>query len=224
MKRDDLLRAGIGSKVRKFDALIPLLKERNIKRIGVITSPYGSNSYAAPAMLLPHGFKVYLIHPETRSAHHQRFVKEPLGGNAFLSSMFIPSSQRIWLSHIRLAKSCDDLLRKWNDEDGGHSIILPEGIATKGALCGAVQLGRELADQAPSTPVVYLDAGTGHTAAGVIFAMHLLRHRAHITVVGPCAPEQIPDQYFSAKLSLWKSDFDSIASEELGHDARGTPR
>lgn len=222
VKRDDLLGGGIGSKVRKFEALIPRLKAKCVQRVAVVSSPYGSNAYAAPACLLPHGFRVFLIHPETKSVSRSRLSSPAaLVGNALLSSLLLPDSQRLWFPNSALEHSIEALLSAWAAEDGGRSVVLPEGLTVPDALRGAVQLGKELAEQAPSAPEIYLDAGTGHTACGVIFTLRYLKHPARVTVVGPCPPTDDPTTAFALRLRRWSADFAAIAHEELGHGAVG---
>lgn len=217
VKRDDLLGGGIGTKVRKFEALIPRLKAKGVQRVAVVTSPYGSNAYAAPACLLPHGFRVFLIHPETKSVSRSRLAsRAALVGNAFLSSLLVPDSQRLWFPNSALDQSIEALLSAWTAEDGGRSVVLPEGLTVPDALRGAVQLGKELSEQAPDAPEIYLDAGTAHTACGVSFALHYLKHPARITVVGPCPPMDDPMAAFALRLHRWSPDFAAIAREELG--------
>lgn len=222
VKRDDLLHGGLGSKTRKYDTLIPRLRAQGVQRVAVVTSPFGSNAFAAPSMLLPHRFQVHLIHPETRSVSRSRCTRaENLVGNALLSSMLVPQPHRHWFPHAQLEESVARLLASWTAEDGGRSVVLPEGLTVRDALRGAVQLGREVAEQAPTAPEIFVDAGTGHTAAGVIFALHTLGHPACVTVVGPCAPTDDPGASFARKLQRWHADFVAIALEELGQRARG---
>lgn len=172
IKREDELSSGIsGSKLRKYASLIPFLKQQNIEVVGMIGGPNSNNLVGLLQLVRENGMKPHL------------FVREPgdrsLQGNALFLELLLREQERTFISR----KDWDDVqaaAERYLQENFGDEkyILLPEGCLVPEALPGAMSLALDVLRNEDENGLVfdrvYIDAGTGLSAIGLILGFDLL--------------------------------------------------
>jgi 1-aminocyclopropane-1-carboxylate deaminase/D-cysteine desulfhydrase-like pyridoxal-dependent ACC family enzyme len=160
LKRDDEL-GWAGSKTRKYVSLVPFLKSCGFDTVIVAGSFYSNHVPALCARLLESGMAPTAFLRGTG----------PWVGNAMTTRIFLPHS-RIFIVpksddvHARAMEHAE-ILRA----DGQKVFVVPEGAKTPAALTGAASLALDL----PECDFLFLDAGSGTTAAAVVLALKYLQ-------------------------------------------------
>ena len=197
VKRDDELSCGIsGSKMRKYASLIPCLIQRGIRHLIIIAGPQSNNLLAALQMAREFQFNVtaFLIKP--RSAEIQ--------GNFKLSLLFLNKEETVWVDRHDWSK-VTELAQNHLNTLTESGFILNEGASVTEALTGSMTLAEDIIDNEKELGVqfqhIFVDAGTGFTAAGLIKGLAQLKHKAllHILLL---ADDELT---FNNKLKEWIS-------------------
>ncbi len=196
VKRDDELSCMIsGSKLRKYCSLFSFLLDRQLKQVIVIGGAFSNHVL---------GISQLLIENKMEGRYFLKGQKEREKiGNLALSSLFIPAWQIRWFAK-----------KEWPDveniayEQAKQSkacFVLPEGGAVKEALPGALTLALDIMENEKKADLIFdhifIDAGTGFTAALLILAFSWLKRTTQIHVI---LMAQTPDQFLLKLSSYWQ--------------------
>lgn len=179
VKRDDELGCGIsGSKLRKYSSLIPLLLEQGIEHLIIIAGPQSNNLLAALQLAREFNFKVtaLLIKP----------WKLELRGNFKLSRLFLEEQEIIWVERddwFRVQELAQDYLHTLKEP----GFVLREGASVQESMAGAMSLAEDVVVNEQfldcSFQHIFIDAGTGFSAAALIKGLAQLHHKAQVHVL-----------------------------------------
>ena len=160
MKRDDELSfVATGNKIRKLSSLIPALIDQKIEICGLMGG-WSSNSLVATVSLLKefhigvHCFVWGRPHPKGNSA----LLRHLLNEDEFTTLEEV--SEQHCLTQLKTLA------------DGRKCKLIPEGLSCPESFAGSITLGTELAisqrDPSNKFDQIFIDAGTGLSAAGLI--------------------------------------------------------
>jgi len=179
IKRDDELGFGIsGTKQRKYTSLLQKLKEKQISHTVLIGGAYSNNIVGLTQLLLENGIIPYLF---------LRGEKERVcQGNFLLISLLVSQENITWVSRQEwknVHQQAADFLCTLT----GHGLIIPEGASMSEALEGALTLGRDIYENEQSQKIkfnhIFIEAGTGLAAIGLILGLKQLHRNPHIHVL-----------------------------------------
>jgi 1-aminocyclopropane-1-carboxylate deaminase len=195
VKRDDELGCGIsGTKLRKYASLMPCLLERGIQHLLIIAGTQSNNLLAALQMAREYQLQVtaLLLKPK----------HEEVKGNFKLSSLFLKPEEIIWIERENWPE-VEEIAKSYLKKSLIPAFILKEGASVSESLPGAMTLADDILCNEDSLGVkfqhVFIDAGTGFSAAAFIKGMTLLHHQAFIHVLLLADNEEI----FKRKLQQW---------------------
>jgi len=195
VKRDDELGCGInGSKLRKYSSLLPFWLDKGIKHLIIIAGPQSNNLLAALQIAREFNFKVtaFLIQP----------WKLELRGNFKLSRLFLDEQEIIWVARNEWSK-VNELAQNFLNTLHEPGFILNEGASVPEAMSGAMSLAEDIICNEHSLGFVFhhifVDAGTGFSAAGLIKGLAQQKHQAHVHVL--LLADKV--ETFTSKLNLW---------------------
>lgn len=188
LKREDDGRFGItAGKLRKYASLLPWLLRQGIHTV-VLVGGANSNHLLSAAILL----REYGMAPVP-------FVKQSpsRGTNQFLLSLLVPSGQWKTIPSAewpRVDSLAGEFVAQLRSE-GIPAIALPEGACTKEALAGAMTLADDIrrneAEIGEAFTDVFIDAGSGLSAAALLMRMHELQMEARVHVTLMADPEPV---------------------------------
>ncbi|KTD73107.1 hypothetical protein [Legionella tucsonensis] len=179
VKRDDELGCGIsGSKLRKYASLFPFLIEQEIQHLIIIAGPQSNNLLAA--LQLAREFKLrvtaFLIQP----------WKLELRGNYKLSRLFLEEREIVWVSRddwSKVNELADNYLLALNES----GFVLQEGASVSQAMNGALTLADDIIlneySLGSTFQHIFIDSGTGFSAAALIKGLKRLEHSAQVYVL-----------------------------------------
>lgn len=198
VKRDDELGCGInGSKLRKYASLMPSLIKSGVAHLIIIAGPQSNNLLAALQMAREYQLKV------------TAFLLKPWGsdirGNFKLTRLFLDEHEIVWVARD-----------EWNNVElranaflhglTEQGFILTEGASVLESMSGAMSLASDIVqneqDLGISFDHIFVDAGTGFTAAALIKGLSKLKHKALVHVFLLADDEDI----FRNKLNKWVGD------------------
>ncbi len=195
LKRDDELGCGIsGSKLRKYASLFPFLIEQGIQHLIIIAGPQSNNLLAALQLAREFKLKVtaFLIQP----------WKLELRGNYKLSRLFLDEQEIIWIARddwVTVNEQAHEYLLTLNEP----GFVLQEGASVPQAMAGALTLADDIILNEHSLGVtfqhIFIDSGTGFSAAALINGLNRLNHSAQIHVLLLADDEST----FRSKLKQW---------------------
>lgn len=181
VKREDEAGAVLpGGKKRKYASLLPYLKSRGFHRIGIIGGANSNNLLGLGSLLTEAGFTPV---PVTKAVH------QPNAGNHLLFRVLFPKERIVELDSDTWQKIA------LNDPEAVEAItqlqeldyLVPEGAACTPALPGALTLMADILRNEAATGLhfdhIYVDAGTGFSAAALIVANAMVENPAKIHVV-----------------------------------------
>lgn len=195
VKRDDELGCGIsGSKLRKYASLLPFLIAKEIRHLIIIAGPQSNNLLAALQLAREFQLKVtaFLIQP----------WKLELQGNYKLSRLFLEEQEIVWVarndwSHV------NELAFKYLHGLRESGFVLYEGASVPEAMQGALTLADDIICNENVLGLIFqhifIDAGTGFSAAALIKRLMELNHPALIHVLLLADNEE----QFLNKLNQW---------------------
>lgn len=183
-----------GGKLRKYASLLPFLSKRRIQRVALIGGA-NSNQLLSAAMVL----REYLKQPVI-FAKRTRFM----GSNQQLLRLLVPAEDWHWVEAEDWPR-VEEVAAGYVEEcavNGIRAMVLPEGACLPESLPGAMTLAsdvlrnmRELDDGGLSD--VFIDAGTGLSAAALLMGLHelgLKETRVHVTLMAD-KPETFLEKY-----------------------------
>ncbi len=179
IKRDDDLSFGIsGSKLRKYASLIPVLRNNRSLKPALVGSAYSNHILSIIQLLKQEGigYKLFLEKPKT---NHPR-------GNFFFLSLLLSKEDVIFIE-----KAPDTLTDSWkqNQEQALQEQFfwIPPGGCMKECFFGALTLVLDLLQNEQELNKtfdrIFVDAGTGTTAAALILGLCYLQRQTQVTVV-----------------------------------------
>ncbi|KTD50701.1 pyridoxal-phosphate dependent enzyme [Legionella quateirensis] len=194
-KRDDELGCGIsGSKIRKYSSLMPYLINQGIKHLIIIAGPQSNNLLAALQLARENQLKVtaFLIKPRTTE----------IQGNYKLSRLFLDEQEIIWVNREEWL-NVDELANTYLNELKEPGFVLTEGASVAAAMDGALSIATDILHNEETSGVIFqhifVDAGTGFSAAALIKGLTELKHQASIHVLLLADDERT----FRLKLNDW---------------------
>ncbi len=195
VKRDDELGCGIsGTKLRKYSSLMPWLINQGIQHLIIIAGPQSNNLLAALQLAREFNLKVtaFLIEP----------WKLSLQGNFKLSRLFLEEKEIIWVAREEWSQ-VNALAQVYLKTLAEPGYILYEGASVGEAMPGAMSLAQDIiANEVAlgfSFQHIFIDAGTGFSAAGLLKGLALHNHVARVHVL-LLADDELT---FKTKLKEW---------------------
>ncbi|KTC92588.1 MULTISPECIES: pyridoxal-phosphate dependent enzyme [Legionella] len=179
VKRDDELGCGVsGSKLRKYASLMPYLMNKGIRHLIIIAGPQSNNLLAA--LQMAREFKLqptaFLLKPRNLE----------IQGNFKLSSLFLSEQEIIWVDRHDWPK-VEELAHQYLQELEEPGFVLSEGASVTEAMGGASSIAIDILNNEKSSGVnfqhIFVDAGTGFSAAALIKGLKELNHPAFIHVL-----------------------------------------
>lgn len=179
VKRDDELGCGIsGSKLRKYSSLVPSLREYGIRHLIIIAGPQSNNLLAALQIARELDLKVtaFLIQPWSMD----------IKGNYKLSRLFLDEKNIVWVSREEW-RQVDELATQYVNQLKEPAFILSEGANVPEALPGAISLADDIIKNEKELDLIFdhifVDAGTGFSATGLISGLSKHHHPSKIHVL-----------------------------------------
>ncbi|TAL59596.1 MAG: pyridoxal-phosphate dependent enzyme [Legionella sp.] len=179
VKRDDELSCGIsGSKYRKYTSLMPYLMQQGIKHLLIIAGPQSNNLLAALQMAREFNLEVHAFLLKPWSALNQ--------GNFKLSRLFLKDDEITWINRNEWPK-VEEYAVAHQHTLTTPSFILTEGASVTAAKEGAMTLATDIyqneAQLGFTFDHLFVDTGTGFTAAALIKGLKDNAHPGHIHVL-----------------------------------------
>jgi 1-aminocyclopropane-1-carboxylate deaminase/D-cysteine desulfhydrase-like pyridoxal-dependent ACC family enzyme len=179
IKRDDELGFGItGTKLRKYQSLLYYIKNQGIKHAVLIGGAYSNNIVSLSQLLIEQGVVTHLFLRGDRVPAYK--------GNFLLTSLLIPSERIYWLKRDEWEKAesqAQALARKLPSP----SIVIPEGACMIEALPGSLSLGTDILRNEQEHNLlfdhIFIEAGTGLAAIGLILGFKIYRKTAQIHIL-----------------------------------------
>lgn len=198
VKRDDELGCGIsGSKLRKYSSLIPYLLQKGIKHLIIIAGCQSNNLLAALQLAREFQFSVTLMLIQPRNNLVQ--------GNFKLSQLFLREEEVVWISREQWSK-VHEIAENYLKDSLQPGFILHEGASVHEAMPGAMTLASDVLRNEKQYDLnfqhIFVDAGTGFSALGLIKGLTEVDHPAliHVLLLADDA------QTFKHKLNYWLGD------------------
>lgn len=195
VKRDDELGCGIsGSKMRKYSSLMPCLVNMGIRHLLIIAGPQSNNLLAALQMAREFQLEItaFLIKPWNLE----------IQGNFKLSSLFLNEDEVFWIKRTEWPQveiMAKEYLRTLNK----HGYVLTEGASVTESMTGAMSIAKDIFANEDTLGIqfqhIFVDAGTGFSAAALIKGLAELKHQAAIHVLLLADDEET----FKTKLMNW---------------------
>lgn len=202
IKRDDELGFGIsGSKIRKFHTLIPALLKKKIEKALIIGGAYSNNVVGIVQLLIENGIVPILFLRGGGS--------EDCKGNYLLIRLLVDENAIHWVGRSEWP-FVEKIAKDYSKElaiNGISSVVIPEGSASIEAIPGAATLALDIVrnESQLSHPfkAIFMDAGTGMTAAVTLLSMTFIEKETKTYIV------QLADQkgYFEKTLERFYMDF-----------------
>jgi 1-aminocyclopropane-1-carboxylate deaminase/D-cysteine desulfhydrase-like pyridoxal-dependent ACC family enzyme len=170
VKREDELSFGIsGSKIRKYRTLIPHLLETECREAIVVGSAYSNNVLSIAQVLIENGIlpTFFLRGPKP--------VKQT--GNFLFLQMMADENSIHWIEGKERARM-EDLAFEYA-ASRQNATVIPEGASLFSGFLGALTLPLDILKNEEACELsfdhVFVDAGTGYTAAAVLLGFAFLR-------------------------------------------------
>lgn len=205
VKRDDELGFGIsGNKLRKFRTLLPYLISQKCQEAIVLGGPFSNNVLSLTQLLLENHIAATLF---------LRGSEPPLSkGNFLLLQMLVPASSMHWIPRRQWPKIDETILSYTADRS--HCFVIPEGSATFPAFPGALTLPLDIIQNEEELGIsfdhVFIDAGTGFSAAALLLGFAFLRKTTtcHLLLLAD------EEKNFLLRLQDWHVKFEEWIGEK----------
>ena len=174
IKREDEIGSSIsGSKNRKYQSLLPAILKSGKNKAVVIGGPYSNNVLGCAQLLIENDITPLLL---LRGPEPSKYE-----GNFLLTSLFIPDSQMHWIPKEEW-KNLDTILGSYPD-----CFVIEEGACQKESLPGALTLPLDIIENEQEVHItfdhVFIEAGTGFTAIGLILGFLFLQKTPPIHIL-----------------------------------------
>jgi 1-aminocyclopropane-1-carboxylate deaminase/D-cysteine desulfhydrase-like pyridoxal-dependent ACC family enzyme len=194
-KRDDELSCGIsGSKIRKYSSIIPFLKDNKIRHLLIIAGPQSNNLLAAlqVARELQLHVTAFLLQPKSSL----------IQGNFKLSLLFLNPEEIVWVKREQWDE-VEQLAHEYLNLLNEPGLVLNEGASIPQAMRGAMSLAYDIQLNEKQLNLefnhIFVDAGTGFSAAALINGLYEIKHPAKVYVLLLADSESV----FEIKLKNW---------------------
>lgn len=210
VKRDDELGFGIsGTKLRKYQSLIPYIKQNSIKHAALVGGAYSNNVVSLAQLLIENEVVPHLF---------LRGDKPPLyKGNFLLTSLLVPTEQIHWIKRADW-QYVEAEAQSFLDKLPQPSLLIPEGACMLEALRGALTLGEDIVmnenEQNLLFDQIFIEAGTGLAAIGLILSLRSVRRNAQIHILLLAMDED----EFLRKLQIYYHHFIRSSSVNVSWD------
>jgi len=179
VKRDDELGFGIsGSKLRKYQSLIPYIKQQSIKYAVLIGGAYSNNIAGLAQLLVENNVVPYLFLRGDQVPLYQ--------GNFLLTSLLVPTEQINWVRRENW-KYVDAQAEAFLYTLPQPSLLIPEGACMLEALPGSLSLGEDIVRNECEHELlfdhIFIEAGTGLAAIGLILGLRKLKRDSQIHIL-----------------------------------------
>lgn len=180
IKREDELGFGIsGTKLRKYESLMAHIKKLAIQHAVLIGGAYSNNVVGLAQLLIEHGITPHLL---LRGDH------PPLcRGNFLLTSLLVPASQITWIPRANWDQVVNKAQALIQSFPAGSALLIPEGACMVEALPGSLTLGvdivRNEAEYQLRFEHIFIEAGTGLAAIGLMIGLAIQDRYPHIHIV-----------------------------------------
>jgi 1-aminocyclopropane-1-carboxylate deaminase/D-cysteine desulfhydrase-like pyridoxal-dependent ACC family enzyme len=180
IKRDDELGFGIsGTKLRKYESLLVHIKQQSIKHAVLIGGAYSNNIVGLTQLLIEQDVVPYLF---------LRGDQAPLyKGNFLLISLLVPAEQIYWVKRADWEQVTTGAQAFLQSLPTNASLLIPEGACMVEALPGALTLGEDIVKNEYEHDLlfdhIFIEAGTGLAAIGLILSLAIIKRRAHIHIL-----------------------------------------
>lgn len=195
VKRDDELGCGIsGSKLRKYASIVPFLIQQGIKHLIIIGGPQSNNLLAALQIARQYQLRVtvFLLQPKTTT----------IQGNFKLSLLFLQEQDIVWVQREQW-EQVESLAHEFLQQQQERGFVLNEGASVPQAMPGAMSLAYDVQKNEKQLGLdfqhIFVDAGTGFSAAALINGLAQIQHQAKVHVLLLADSESV----FANKLKLW---------------------
>lgn len=195
VKRDDELGCGIsGTKLRKYASLIPHLLAQDVRHLIIIAGPQSNNLLAAVQIAREFELQItaFLIKPRNTK----------IQGNFKLTRLFLEENDIVWVDRAEWPQ-VEELANTFKSSLQVPGFILNEGASVAAAMPGSMSLASDIILNEQQLGLtfhhIFIDAGTGFSAAGLIKGLDQLTHKALVHVL-LLADDQ---ETFDAKIMQW---------------------
>ncbi len=207
IKRDDELGCTInGSKLRKYASIIPFLRGLKNPIVALVGCPYSNHILSFVQILKQEGipYCLFLTKPKEKKTI----------GNFFFLSLLTAGEEIFWVEkvphplHFSWTQSWEEKLQKkflWIPLGG----CIPEGLP--GALTLPLDILCNEKTEKKTFPQIFIDAGTGLTAAALLLGMAYLQKETMIHVV-LIAGKEIE---FISQLFFFREHLSELLQEEV---------
>ena len=207
IKRDDELGFGMsGSKIRKYASLIPWLKKQEKKTIALTGSPYSNHILSFVSLLKQEGLLYRLFLEKPRSLEKK--------GNFFFLSLLIDPKEISWFDTLPASLS-----PSWMQEQESslqeEFLWIPIGGSMKEGFFGTLTLALDILENEKTLKKefshIFIDSGSGTTAAGLILGMRFLQRNTNIYTVLIAGKEE----EFQAQLLFFQKSLEEALGEKI---------
>jgi 1-aminocyclopropane-1-carboxylate deaminase/D-cysteine desulfhydrase-like pyridoxal-dependent ACC family enzyme len=180
IKREDELGFGIsGTKLRKYESLMAHIKELTIQHAVLIGGAYSNNIVGLTQLLIERGITPHLL---LRGDHPPLYQ-----GNFLLTSLLVPASQIAWVPRAdwdQVTRRAQALVESF---PAGSALLIPEGACMVEALAGSLSLAEDIVRNEQEHQLefghIFLEAGTGLAAIGLIIGLAIQARNPSIHIV-----------------------------------------
>lgn len=196
VKRDDELSCGIsGTKLRKYSSLVPYLRNNGYQQIFIIGGAYSNNVVGALQLAREMQLKIrlFLLKPWSLS----------VCGNYKIARLFIDLQDIFWVTRSDWPNVESRALEEAQKQTL-KTYVLHEGASNEASRSGAMSLASDIIHNEAQLGVqfehIFIDAGTGFSAAALMEGLYQSRHNAmvHILLLYDSA------ECFEKKLHQWR--------------------
>ncbi|MHB9147296.1 MAG: pyridoxal-phosphate dependent enzyme [Candidatus Amoebophilus sp.] len=179
IKRDDELGFGVtGTKLRKYQSLLHYIKTRAIKHAVLIGGAYSNNIVSLSQLLIEQGVVPHLFLRGDKPPAHK--------GNFLLTSLLVPTKHIYWIKRDEW-EDVESRAKAFAEKLPEAALVIPEGACMVESLPGALSLGADILRNQQEHNLlfdhVFIEAGTGLAAIGLILGFKIYRKTAQVHIL-----------------------------------------
>lgn len=207
VKRDDELGFGItGSKLRKYNSLLPALLKDEIEEVVVIGSAQSNNVLGISQLLIENRIQPTL------------FLKQPshteMKGNLLLTNLLVSDKDIHWIPGSKW-NSAEQLAENYKQNNSKKIFILKEGASVTESLPGALTLPVDILKNEQQLNLqfdhIFVESGTGLMAIALILGYAWMQKTTTIHVLLLAGD----DFYFLNQLTFFHRAFEKLVSSSI---------
>lgn len=179
VKRDDELSFGVsGSKLRKYSSLLPYILQQGAEQAILVGSPYSNHVLSLSQLLIENRIQPILFLGGRKPTQ--------IHGNFFFTSLLVPDKQIYWTPKGEESASAL-AYQQAQIKLGKRAIYIPMGALIEQSIPGARTLCSDIERNETLLSIsfdhIFIDAGTGTTAASLILQMCALERTTKVHVI-----------------------------------------